>query len=99
MQPAGNPPYPHQCPLCERSVPKVSAHHLTPKSRGGRETLDICLDCHAMIHALFTNKTLERQLSSVEQLRAHPEFEKYLVWVKKRPADRRYRAARARKHQ
>ena len=42
------------CPVCERDVPRVSDHHLLPKSRGGRaeHTVPICLDCHDAIHAL-----------------------------------------------
>lgn len=92
-----NAEHPYQCPLCDRRVPKVSAHHMKPKSRGGRKTIDICLDCHGMIHALFPNKSLERELSTVEELTAHPEFQSYLKWVAKRPANRRFRARRSRK--
>ena len=86
---------PRTCPLCGREVTRVSAHHLVPKSRGGRITLEICLDCHAMIHALFPNRQIERELSSVEELQAHPEFAAYLKWIRKRPSDRRYRAHRS----
>ncbi|GAB5443348.1 MAG: hypothetical protein Fues2KO_36970 [Fuerstiella sp.] len=84
-----------QCPLCERMVFRTSAHHLLPKSRGGKVTLDVCLDCHEMIHALFPNKQLERQLNSVEQLREHPEFAKFLKWVRRRDPSRRYHARRS----
>ena len=85
------------CPLCNREVPKVTAHHTVPKSRGGRETVNICQDCHGMIHALFPNKELERELSSVDDLKAHPEFAAWLKWISKRPANRRYRPKRSRK--
>ena len=87
----------HTCPLCERAVPKLTAHHLVPKSRGGRVTLDICADCHGMIHALFQNKSLERELNTVEKLTAHPEFRTYLDWVANKPATRRYREKRSNK--
>lgn len=82
------------CPLCEREVPTVSDHHLVPKSRGGRETEAICLDCHGMIHTLFDNKQLERELNTVEALQAEPRFSKYLKWVSKRSAGRRHKARR-----
>lgn len=85
------------CPLCNRDVPRVSAHHMVPKSRGGRETLDICQDCHGMIHALFPNKALERNLSSLDDLKSHPEFAAWLKWISTRPANRRYRPKRSRK--
>ncbi len=80
------------CPLCQRPVPTTSGHHLIPKSKGGRETAEICLDCHRMIHTLFDNRRLERELSSVEALQAQPEFAKYLRWIRKRPGTTRYQA-------
>ena len=52
----------------------LSDHHLVPRSRGGTETLAICLDCHRAIHATFTNKELERELATVEALLAHEGF-------------------------
>jgi hypothetical protein len=87
-------PPPKVCPLCEREVPVVSDHHLVPKSRGGRETEPICLDCHGMIHTLFDNKRLERELNTVQALQNEPQFEKYLKWVSRRSSTRRHRARR-----
>lgn len=84
----------HTCPLCLRQVPEVSDHHLVPKSRGGHRTEAICLDCHRMVHTLFDNKRLERELNTVEALQAEPGFAKYLTWIGKRPPNRRYRAKR-----
>lgn len=86
-----------QCPLCERIVFRTSAHHLLPRSRGGRITVDICLDCHEMIHALFPNRQLAQQLSSVDELRANPEFARFLKWVRQRDPGRRYHARRSKK--
>lgn len=85
------------CPLCLREVPEVSDHHLVPKSRGGRVTEPICLDCHRMVHVLFDNRTLERELSTVEALQAEPRMARYLAWIAKRPGGRRYRARRPRR--
>lgn len=82
------------CPLCEREVEVFSDHHLVPKSRGGRETQAICLDCHGMIHTLFDNKRLERELNTVQALLAEPSFAKYISWVSKRSSLRRHKAKR-----
>lgn len=60
-------------------------------------TIDICNDCHGMIHALFPNKQLDRELCSVEALSAHPEFSKYLKWIEEKPVHRRFRAAKSKK--
>jgi hypothetical protein len=84
------------CPLCEREVPRVTAHHIVPKSRSGRKTIGICPDCHGMIHALFLNRELERDLSLIDELKSQPEFATWLKWIGRRPADRRYRPRRSR---
>lgn len=92
----GERTFQHVCGLCDRQVPRVTAHHLVPKSRGGKETVEACPDCHGMIHAIFENKQLAITLNTVEDLKADPEFRSYLNWIQRRPADRRYRAKRSR---
>jgi len=84
------------CPLCKRSNVKMSDHHLIPKSRGGRWTETICDACHRQIHALYDNKTLENELSTVEALLAEPQFHTFLTWIRKQPADRKFRIRQAR---
>ena len=91
------PPETKCCPLCDRVVERTSAHHLKPKSRGGRITVDICLDCHEMIHALFQNKELDARLDTIDDLKKHPEFARFLKWISKRSGHRRYHAKRSRK--
>lgn len=83
-----------QCPLCERDVllKNLTKHHLVPKSRGGKETEKVCRTCHRQLHALFTNKELEKELNSVEELTANEEVQKYLKWVRKKNPDRYFRA-------
>lgn len=71
--------------LCKREVPELTEHHLVPKSRGGKETVSICRDCHRQIHALFENKILENDLNTIELLIANEEFARYLKWVAKKP--------------
>lgn len=83
------------CPLCERNVPFLTEHHLIPKSRGGKELLSICRDCHRQIHALFDNKLLEQELHEYELLIENEKFVKYLKWVKKRPFGCVHKAKRA----
>ena len=74
------------CNLCSREVPILTEHHLVPKSRGGVETASICVDCHKQIHALFENKTLEKELNTIDALLTNENFQKYIEWVSKRPA-------------
>ena len=84
----------YDCPLCGREVSKVSDHHLTPKSRGGKEILPICLDCHKSIHAFFTNKELEDKFNTVEILLSDEKFSKHIKWLSKQDPSLRFRTER-----
>ena len=77
------------CPLCQRPIPasQKDAHHLVPKSKGGRHTEFLHRICHRQIHALLTETELARQYSTVEALLAHPEVARFVAWVQTKPAD------------
>src|SRR6266568_289301 len=79
---------PQPCALCERTVEKVSQHHLVPKSEGGTEIVGLCSACHKMLHSFFSNRTLTREKHTLETLRRDPAIQRYLAWVRKQP-DRR----------
>ena len=87
----------YRCALCEREVGRVNRHHLIPKSEGGSVTVDLCLPCHKTLHSFFTNRTLAKELYTIETLRQEPEIARYLTWVRKqRDATIRVRARRSR---
>jgi 5-methylcytosine-specific restriction endonuclease McrA len=75
------------CPLCDRPIPpsQQDAHHLVPKSRGGRSTALLHRICHRQVHALFSETELARDYASAEALRAHPDVAKFIEWVKTKP--------------
>ncbi|MFG6468041.1 HNH endonuclease [Roseateles sp. BYS87W] len=77
------------CPLCERPVPprQRDAHHLVPKSHGGRQTAVLHRICHRQIHALLTEAELARQYASVDALLTHPGIRSFVNWVKTKPDD------------
>ncbi len=83
------PEAPLRCPLCERVIPEAQkdAHHLVPKSKGGRHTEFLHRICHRQIHALFTETELARHYHSVEALLAHPELSRFVAWVRTKPDD------------
>lgn len=91
------PPQQPVCPLCERGIPpsEESAHHLVPKSKGGRETELMHRICHRQIHALFSEAELADTYNTAEALLAHPEVRKFVDWVKKKPDNFYQRAARS----
>ncbi len=74
---------PDPCPVCTRPNYHPSDHHLVPRSRGGKTTKTICRDCHKAVHALFTNKQLEKAYHTVEALLAHEGFSKMVAYLQK----------------
>ncbi len=82
-----HPPQDVVCPLCGRDIPddQRDAHHLVPKSRGGRQTQVLHRICHRQIHALFSEVELQTSYSTVKALLAHPEIETFVTWVRKKP--------------
>ena len=83
------------CGLCGRPFarPQLTRHHCLPRQKGG--TSDdvelICPQCHGMVHATYTNKTLAALYPRLDQLRRAPELSKFLRWVRKQPPSRRTR--------
>ena len=77
------------CPLCKRKIPssQKDAHHLIPKSYGGKKTVLLHRICHRQIHALFSEVELARQLNSVELLRGSEDLQSFIKWVKSKQDD------------
>ena len=71
------------CPTCNRPNYHPTDHHLVPRSRGGKTTETLCRDCHKAIHALFSNKELEKTYNSVDALMAHEGFAKMIRFIAK----------------
>lgn len=88
-------PPPGPCPLCGRPNHRPSDHHLVPRARGGKtETATVCRDCHDAIHSMFSNKELERELSSVEALMAHEGFAKMIAFIARQKGRVHFKLAR-----
>jgi hypothetical protein len=77
------------CPLCDRPIPpsQQDKHHLVPRLKGGKETQVLHRICHRQIHALFSEAELAQHYATAKALLTHPEIQKFVVWVKKRPHD------------
>src|SRR4029077_16606913 len=87
----------HRCAICGRAE-TLSRHHLIPRTRhhnkrnkrefdrsAVKRTVGICRPCHSQIHALFTEKELEREYRTIESLRSHPELMKFAEWIATKP--------------
>ncbi len=78
----------NNCPLCGRELAQpYNEHHLIPVSQGGRlkPTVMLHIICHNKIHSLFTEKELAQSYYSIDRLQAHPDIQKFIKWVRKKP--------------
>lgn len=86
---------PIPCSLCGRPFDRrhLTKHHCLPRQKGGtREDVELlCSQCHGMVHATYTNRTLATRYPTIEQLRGAPELASFLRWVRKQPPSRRTR--------
>lgn len=79
---------PPNCFQCRRPLrTRIEWHHPIPKSKGGRETATVHPICHRTIDAVLSNNELERDYTSAEALRAHPEIAKFILWVRDKDPD------------
>lgn len=95
------------CAICERDE-MLTKHHLIPRTRHKnrknkrdfdrtivKRTVGICRMCHSQIHAVLSEKELEREWNSVEKLLTHPEIAKFAVWIAPKPTGFRCRVEKA----
>lgn len=96
------------CAICGRTE-TLTRHHLIPRTRHHnkrtkrdfariqvQEVVRICRPCHTQIHALLTEKELERDFNSIDKLRAHPGLAKFAAWIRRRPCGLKVRSRTAR---
>ena len=88
-----------RCELCGREVSALTRHHLIPRTRHAnkrnKREFDraevkkriawFCRPCHNHVHALFTEKILERELNTIEVLAAHPDVARFVKWIRNKP--------------
>ncbi len=76
------------CPLCGRPLgARFEAHHLVPKTYGGRETVLLHPICHRKIHAVFTERDLRNRFNTIEALKGHEEIRRFINWIAKKDPD------------
>lgn len=55
----------------------------------------ICRDCHTAVHALFSNKELEKTYNSVDALLGNERFARTVKFISKQDPTRRFKTALA----
>jgi len=87
---------PDSCELCGRNTVPLTEHHLIPKARHNKKvkrdlgvdrnkTATLCTACHRQVHALFTEKELERKYFTIALLKADERVINWIEWIRKRP--------------
>lgn len=75
------------CELCNRPLgEKTEKHHIVPKSKGGKETVEIHPICHRKIHKVFSRTELAN-LGTISALKDNPDIKKFIKWLKNKPPD------------
>ena len=85
------------CAICGREE-TLTRHHLIPRTRHHnkrnkreferavvRQIVGICRPCHSQIHALLSEKELEREFNTVAKLKEHPGVAKFAEWIATKP--------------
>jgi hypothetical protein len=99
------------CQMCEREVDELTKHHLIPRTRHknkknkrdfSREEVHerviwICRPCHKNIHALITEKEMERTYNTLESLLSHMEVKRFVEWIKDKPHNISLRTKKAKR--
>ena len=86
------------CELCGRDVPNTTSHHLVPRSTHTKRVkrdlgeernvrANLCVACHRQLHNLFENKTLGKDLNTLDAIRKNDDVVTYVKWIRKRPPD------------
>ncbi len=94
------PPRPNACELCGRANLNLTQHHLIPRTRHRNKRIQkqfsraemltrilwVCRPCHSHIHTVFSEKELAYQYNSRAALLQHPDIQRFVEWLGKRPA-------------
>ena len=86
------------CELCGRAT-QLTRHHLIPRTRHrnkrtqklySREEMQtrllwVCRSCHNHIHQCISEKDLANMYHSKERLLSHPDIQKFIAWISRRP--------------
>ncbi|MBA3881513.1 MAG: HNH endonuclease [Chthoniobacterales bacterium] len=85
------------CAICGREE-TLTRHHLIPRTRHHnkrnkrefardfvKQIVAICPPCHSQIHALLSEKELERGYNSVASIKAHAGVAKFASWIATKP--------------
>ncbi len=94
------PNRPMACELCGRTMPGLTQHHLIPRTRHRNKRVQkqfaraemltrilwVCRPCHSHIHTVLSEKELAQHFYTRTALLQHPDIQRFVEWIRKRPA-------------
>ena len=81
------------CVFCNRSVPTVG-HHIIPKSKGFKETVEACKTCEEFIHRTWSHNLLRDTYNNVDSIKQSCEYQTFLGWLLKQKPGTEFKTAR-----
>lgn len=84
------------CKICQRDV-ELTFHHLIPrtlhtnqwfkkrytKQYMAKHGIDVCRLCHDKVHSIWDEKTLGREVNTLELILESEEIQNFIPWVQK----------------
>ena len=95
------PAKPTACELCGRTMASLTQHHLIPRTRHRNKRVQkefkrsemlmrilwVCRPCHSHIHTILSEKELAISFNNRTALLQHPDIQRFVEWIRKRPAE------------
>jgi len=72
------------CSICRRESQHLEKHHLVPRAKHGKETIEVCHDCGDQLHLLFDNRQLKYELNTLEKILANEKVQIWIKWIRKK---------------
>jgi len=78
------------CSICKRDVEDtyIEKHHLIPKCKKGKDTIDVCKDCGDQMHQFFSVKEMQKKYNTLERILENEKVQNWVKWLSKRPNQR-----------
>lgn len=83
----------NKCELCGLEV-KTRKHHLIPKCKKGKLTIDCCETCENFCHSVWENNELRDTYNNIESILESEPFQRFLKWRRKQSPDTLFKSDR-----
>ena len=74
----------NKCPLCDMGMiqgKSVNKHHLVPKLKGGKISVEVHKICHTKLHSLWSENELRDTYNNWISIKKDDKIIKFITWV------------------